>query len=116
MFLALALACISVEAQQPITQVQNLGDRYRVSAPLVSSPHVPFDTKAVRISVICLATFATEHTILPEGASVDYQLKGPQLVSASTLYYNKGVLVGRKDCISVCINGVNPISQCNKKL
>ncbi len=101
---------------QSTTKVQNMGDRYRISAPLVQSPHVPFDSKRVRISVTCLATFATTTSYVQENGFVEFQMNGNQLVSSVTEYLKSGVKVGQKSHVSVCLFGLNPISQCNKML
>lgn len=113
--LTLLLAALLVEAQ-PITKVQNMGDRYRISAPLVQSPHVSFTHKQVRISVTCMASGVTTISYVPEGGYVDFQMNGQQIVSSATEYWNGGVKVGQKSHLSVCLFGLNPISQCNKKL
>ena len=113
--LTFLLASNVMEAQS-FTRVQNLGDRYRISAPAVQSPHVAFDTKRVRISVTCMQTFVTEVSYVPEGGYVDFQMNGQQRVSATTEYLNKGIKVGQKSHVSVCLFGLNPISQCNKRV
>ncbi len=106
----------NVMEAQPLTKVQNMGDRYRISAPLVQSPHVPFDSKRVRISVICLATFEATTSYVQENGFVEFQMNGNQLVSSVTEYLKSGVKVGQKSHVSVCLFGLNPINQCNKKL
>ena len=106
---------MTLEAQS-ITKVQNMGDRYRISAPIVPNPFVQFDVKRVRISVTCMATFATTVSYVPVDGYVEFQMNGNQLVSSATEYINKGVKVGQKSHIPVCFFGLNPINQCNKKL
>ncbi len=113
--LTFLLTSMTLEAQS-VTKVQNLGDRYRISAPVVQSPHIPFDSKRVRISVTCMSTFETTTSYVQENGFVEFQMNGQQLVSSATEYLNKGVKVGQKSHGSVCIFGLNPISQCNKKL
>lgn len=113
--LTFLLASNVMEAQS-FTKVQNLGDRYRISAPAVQSPHVAFDTKRVRISVTCMQTFVTEVSYVSEGGYVDFQMNGQQRVSATTEYLNKGIKVGQKSHLTVCLFGLNPISQCNKRV
>ncbi len=113
--LTFLLASMTLEAQS-FTKVQNLGDRYRISAPFVQSPHVAFDAKRVRISVTCMQTFVTEVSYVPEGGYVDFQMNGQQRVSATTEYLNKGIKVGQKSHVSVCLFGLNPINQCNKRV
>lgn len=109
------LASNAIEAQS-FTNVQNMGDRYRISAPFVQSPHVAFDAKRIRISVTCVQTLATEVAYVSEGGYVDFQMNGQQRVSATTEYLNKGVKVGQKSHLAVCFMGLNPIIQCNKRL
>jgi hypothetical protein len=113
--LAFLLASMTLEAQS-LTKVQNMGDRYRISAPSVPNPFVQFDTKRVRISVTCMATFATTVSYVSENGFVEFQMNGQQLVSSATEYLNKGIKVGQKSHGAVCFFGLNAINQCNKKL
>ncbi len=113
--LAFLFASMSSEAQS-LTKVQNMGDRYRISAPVIPPPHVLFDTKRVRISVTCMGTFVTTVSYVQEAGFVDFQMNGQQLVSSATEYLNKGVKVGQKSHGSLCLFGLNPINQCNKKM
>ena len=106
---------MTLEAQS-ITKVQNMGDRYRISAPIVPNPFVQFDTKRVRISVTCMQTFVTSVSYVPVDGFVEFQMNGQQLVSSATEYLNKGIKVGQKSHGAVCFFGLNAINQCNKKL
>ena len=112
--LTFLFASITLEAQ-PITKVQNMGDRYRISAPIVSDPYTPFSEKRVRISVTCLATFETDVSYIPIGGHVEYQMNGNQLIASATQYKVNGKWATKSN-IPVCVFGLNPISQCNKKL
>lgn len=112
--LTFLLASIALEAQS-ITKVQNMGDRYRISAPIVPDPPVPFSAKRARISVTCMATFATTVSHVTVGEYVEFQMNGNQLVSSATEYYINGKWASKPN-IPVCFYGLNPISECNKKM
>lgn len=100
---------------QSFTKVQNLGDRYRISSPIVPDPFTPFSAKRVRISVTCMATFVTTVSHVQVGGNVEFQMNGNQLIASATEYYINGKWASKSN-VPVCIFGLNPINQCNKRL
>ena len=111
--LTLLLASITLEAQS-LTKVQNLGDRYRISAPIVPDPFTPFSAKRARISVTCMATFVTTVSYVPVGGYVEFQMNGNQLVGSATEYLVNGKWANKPN-FPVCFFGTNPINECNKQ-